>query len=56
MNEAVAKMLERYRRETVNDHLQALREILQEVALLGIWRRYTSQTIELRKGESSGRM
>ena len=38
MNEAVAKMLERYRRETVNDHLQALREILQEVALLGLWR------------------
>jgi hypothetical protein len=38
VNEAVAKMLERYRRETVNDHLQALREILQEVALLGLWR------------------
>ena len=38
MNEAVAKMLERYRRETMNDHLQALREILQEVALLGLWR------------------
>ncbi|TFH28905.1 MAG: nucleotidyl transferase AbiEii/AbiGii toxin family protein [Deltaproteobacteria bacterium] len=38
MNEAVAKMLERYQRETVNDHLQALREILQEVALLGLWR------------------
>jgi hypothetical protein len=38
MNEAVANMLERYRRETANDHLQALREILQEVALLGLWR------------------
>jgi hypothetical protein len=38
VNEAVAKMLERYRRETANDHLQALREILQEVALLGLWR------------------
>lgn len=38
MNEAVARMLGRYRRETVNDHLQALREILQEVALLGLWR------------------
>lgn len=38
MNEAVARMLGRYRRETVNDHLQALREVLQEVALLGLWR------------------
>ncbi len=38
MNPAVARMLEKYRRETVDDHLQALREILQEVALLGLWR------------------
>jgi predicted nucleotidyltransferase component of viral defense system len=38
MNEAVRKMLERYPRETVSDHMQALREILQEVALLGLWR------------------
>jgi len=38
MNEAVARILERYRRETAEDHLQALREILQEVALLGLWR------------------
>jgi predicted nucleotidyltransferase component of viral defense system len=38
MNEAVAGMLERYDNHSLEDHLQALREILQEIALLGLWR------------------
>ena len=38
MNEAIAQMLSRYQPETLQDHQQALREILQEVALLGLWR------------------
>lgn len=38
MNGAIRKMLERYPLETTADHLLALREILQEVALLGLWR------------------
>ena len=38
MNEAVARMLERYDNHSLEDHLQALREILQEIALLGFWR------------------
>ncbi len=38
MNEAVARMLERYDCRSLADHLQALREILQEIALLGLWR------------------
>ena len=38
MNEAVAKMLGRYESLTVDDRIQALREILQEIALLGLWR------------------
>ncbi len=38
MNEAVARMLERYDSHSLEDHLQALREILQEIALLGLWR------------------
>ena len=38
MNEAVARMLERYDNQSLEDHLQALREILQEIALLGLWR------------------
>lgn len=38
MNEAVAGMLERYDNQSLEDHLQALREILQEIALLGLWR------------------
>ena len=38
MNEAVAKMLARYESRTVDDRIQALREILQEIALLGLWR------------------
>jgi len=38
MIEAVAKMLARYESRTVDDRIQALREILQEIALLGLWR------------------
>jgi predicted nucleotidyltransferase component of viral defense system len=38
MNEAVARMLARYESRTVDDRIQALREILQEIALLGLWR------------------
>lgn len=38
MNNAVKKMLERYSCKTPEETLCALREILQEVALLGLWR------------------
>jgi predicted nucleotidyltransferase component of viral defense system len=38
MNPAVAAMLERYERHSADDHVNALREILQEVALCGLWR------------------
>lgn len=38
MNEAVSRMLSKYRMETTEDHVRALREILQEIALLGLWR------------------
>lgn len=38
MNEAVSRMLARYDRRRVEDEVRALREILQEVALLGLWR------------------
>jgi predicted nucleotidyltransferase component of viral defense system len=38
MNEAVDRMLQRYDNHSLEDHLQALREILQEIALLGLWR------------------
>jgi predicted nucleotidyltransferase component of viral defense system len=38
MNDAVSRMLAKYRLETLDDHLRALREILQEIALLGLWR------------------
>ena len=38
MNEAVAKMLARYDCRGLEDKLQALREILQEIALFGLWR------------------
>lgn len=38
MNEAVARMLKQYDNHSLEDHLQALREILQEIALLGLWR------------------
>ena len=38
MNSAVAKMLEKYPITVPGDVLHALREILQEIALLGLWR------------------
>ena len=38
MNTAVASMLERYGCETRTDYENALKEIIQEVALLGLWR------------------
>jgi len=38
MNEAIARMLEPYQCRSLEDHLQASREILQEIALLGLWR------------------
>lgn len=38
MQEAIAKMLGRYNAATVDDAVLALREILQEIALLGLWR------------------
>lgn len=38
MNPAINKMLQRYAPRTVDDSVQALREIIQEVALLGLWR------------------
>ncbi len=38
MNEAVARMLSKYKLDSTDAYLRALREILQEIALLGLWR------------------
>ncbi len=38
MNDAIRSMLDRYQCQSRDDYLHALREILQEVALLGLWR------------------
>lgn len=38
MNEALTQLLSRYRPETPQEYRQALREVLQDVALLGLWR------------------
>jgi len=38
MHEAIAHMLSKYECRGLNDYINALREILQEVALLGLWR------------------
>jgi len=38
MNDAVRQMIERYACQTRDDYLNALREILQQLALLGLWR------------------
>lgn len=38
MNEAVARMMARYECRQLDDYVRALREILHEIALLGLWR------------------
>ena len=38
MNAALQGMLDRYRPQTLADHENALQEIVQELALLGLWR------------------
>jgi len=38
MNSAIKQMLERYECRSFQEHEQALREILQEIALVGLWR------------------
>jgi predicted nucleotidyltransferase component of viral defense system len=38
MNSAIAAMLERYELRSVDDSINALREIFQEIALCGLWR------------------
>ncbi|MGD0234824.1 MAG: nucleotidyl transferase AbiEii/AbiGii toxin family protein [Syntrophorhabdales bacterium] len=38
MNEAIARMMARYDGRRLEDYVRALREILQEIALLGLWR------------------
>jgi predicted nucleotidyltransferase component of viral defense system len=38
MHEAVARMFSKYECQGIKDYVNALREILQEVALLGLWR------------------
>ncbi len=38
MNDAIVRMLDRYQCRSIEDYVNALREILQEVALLGLWR------------------
>lgn len=38
MHEAIAKMAAKYQCREINDYVNALREILQEIALLGLWR------------------
>lgn len=38
MHEAIARMLAKYGPKSVDDSIRALREIIQEVALLGLWR------------------
>jgi len=38
MNESVARMMARYQCRRLEDYVRALREILQEIGLLGLWR------------------
>lgn len=38
MNKAILRMMDKYHSVTVDEHIQALREIMQEIVLLGLYR------------------
>lgn len=38
MNPSIQQMLNRYTCENENDYINAIREIIQELALQGLWR------------------
>ena len=38
MHEALTRMIAKYECNSLDDSIQALREIMQEIALLGLWR------------------
>lgn len=38
MHEAISQMLSKYECRAIDDYIRALREIVQEIALLGLWR------------------
>lgn len=38
MNDVIVRMLDRYKCQSVEDYVRSLREIMQEIALLGLWR------------------
>ena len=38
MHEAISQMLSKYECRTTDDYIRALREVMQEIALLGLWR------------------
>jgi predicted nucleotidyltransferase component of viral defense system len=38
MNDAIERMMARYENRRLEDYVRALREIIQEIALLGLWR------------------
>jgi len=38
VNESIRQMLKRYNPKTTNDYIRALREIMQEIVLVGLWR------------------
>ena len=38
MNDAVQVMLDKYNCQSINDYENALKEIIQEITLLGLWR------------------
>ena len=38
MNEAIRQILATYEIRSLEDSLRALREVMQEIALLGLWR------------------
>ena len=38
MNDVIIRMLDRYECQSIDDYVRALREIMQEIALLGLWR------------------
>ena len=49
MHDAIRSMLDRYQWRSRDDYVNALREILQNVALLGLWRSKFFQDASVRR-------
>ena len=54
MHDALARMLAKYKTGRLEDAMRALREIMQEIALLGLWRSKFFESAAFYGGTATG--